>query len=76
MKIIAAQKGKGKQKKKILLHISISSIKCKKTSKNTELFGINMIMDQFRDGWHKFINNLFVGQIMKHYSETDGTNKS
>ena len=69
-------RGKGKQKKKVSLHISTSNNKCENPSKNTELFGMKMIIDQFGD---KYINAsmiYLVGKGLKHYLETDGTNKS
>ena len=52
IKVTAAQKGEGKQKKKVPLPISIRSTrKGRKTS--TDTFGIKMIVDQFGDGWYK-----------------------
>ena len=59
MKVVAAQKGKGKQRKKVQLHHSrINS----KLSKDTVMFGMQLIADQFGDGWHKCIMDLFAGQ--------------
>ena len=41
----------------------------RKCSKHTDLFGwgsgMQMIKDQFGEGYHKFISNIFVGQQSK-----------
>lgn len=47
---------------------------------DTELFGMmfemQMIVDQFRDEWHKHIMDMFVGQGLRYHLEIIETNKS
>ena len=50
-------------KQNIYLYHPLSSInKCKKPSKEAMLFGMKIIVNQFGDGWHKYIMDQFVGQ--------------
>ena len=56
-------KGKGRQEKKIQQHMSTRTIEeIRKQSKDKELFGMQIITDLFRDGWHKCVTNQFVRQ--------------
>lgn len=60
--IAAWNKGKDKQKK-TSLHRLLSGIRmCKKSSKDTMLFGMETIVNWFGDGWHKSIMDLFAVQ--------------
>ena len=61
MKFITVQKGTGKQKQVPMYH-STSGRKSTKTSEDANLFEMKMIADQFGDGWHKCITDLFAGQ--------------
>lgn len=63
MKVISAQKGIDKQKKVPFYH-SISGRIFKKSSEDSMLFWIEMIADQFWDGWHQHIMDLFAGQTI------------
>ena len=68
-KVSAAQKDKGKWKKKVQHRLHGSSGESRKRSKDTETFGekfgIQMIADPFGDEWHKPILDIFgVQQIV------------
>ena len=73
-KISSVWKGKRKYKKKVHQHLTVRSIgESRKRSKNIDLFGWTSgkgtITDQFGEGCHKYIRNIFVGQqsALRHY---------
>ena len=73
MKRIEAQKRDGQQKR-IPRHHSNSDRKRKK--KCVDVFGIQMIADQFGDGWHKCIVDLFGHSGLKPFLVMGGISNS